>query len=219
MDPRERSKLNAKIRASAAYRAVIDETEDGSKMQEAKIAGQNGEMLEKIERFQQFGFTSRPKAGTEAIVLPIGGDRSHSVILAVDDRGTRKGNLEPGEAAVYSADGAFMHFKNEQKIETQAKELKTAAEDKIESETKEQITDATVSAEFKSPQLGFRGNLTATNYEGGAAVWRITGDVYIKGTFYIDGDVIVTGDVVAGGVSLRHHTHPGDSGGTTGAPA
>lgn len=32
------------------------------------------------------------------------------------------------------------------------------------------------------------------------------------------GPLSVTNDVVAGGVSLIHHTHPGDSGGTTGAP-
>ena len=31
--------------------------------------------------------------------------------------------------------------------------------------------------------------------------------------------VTVTGDVIAGGVSLDHHTHPGDSGGTTGQPS
>lgn len=30
--------------------------------------------------------------------------------------------------------------------------------------------------------------------------------------------VTVTGDVIAGGISLMHHTHPGDSGGTTGQP-
>ena len=31
--------------------------------------------------------------------------------------------------------------------------------------------------------------------------------------------VTVTGDVIASGVSLVHHTHPGDSGGTTGQPS
>ncbi|NTU68921.1 MAG: phage baseplate assembly protein V [Chlorobiaceae bacterium] len=32
------------------------------------------------------------------------------------------------------------------------------------------------------------------------------------------GPVVVTNDVTAGGKSLIHHTHPGDSGGTTGQP-
>lgn len=34
----------------------------------------------------------------------------------------------------------------------------------------------------------------------------------------INGNLTVTGDVVAGGISLITHTHPGDSGGTTGQP-
>lgn len=34
----------------------------------------------------------------------------------------------------------------------------------------------------------------------------------------INSDVVVNGDVVANGISLVNHTHPGDSGGTTGAP-
>lgn len=35
----------------------------------------------------------------------------------------------------------------------------------------------------------------------------------------VEGDIECTGDVTAGGISLRNHTHPGDSGGTTGAPS
>jgi len=41
----------------------------------------------------------------------------------------------------------------------------------------------------------------------------------LQGNFQIDGAVnLVNGDIVADGVSLKGHTHPGDSGGTTGAP-
>ena len=49
------------------------------------------------------------------------------------------------------------------------------------------------------------GGLTSTGTAGG-------------GGATITGGVKVTGDVVADGISLKHHTHPGDSGGTTGAP-
>ena len=44
------------------------------------------------------------------------------------------------------------------------------------------------------------------------------GDMTITGNLHVDGEITCTGDVVAGGVSLRNHTHPGDSGGTTGGP-
>lgn len=42
--------------------------------------------------------------------------------------------------------------------------------------------------------------------------------VAITAAVSITGDVTVTGDVIADGISLKTHTHPGDSGGTTGAP-
>ena len=44
------------------------------------------------------------------------------------------------------------------------------------------------------------------------------GDMTITGNLHVDGEITCTGDVVAGGTSLRNHTHPGDSGGTTGGP-
>ena len=42
------------------------------------------------------------------------------------------------------------------------------------------------------------------------------GDMTITGNLHVDGEITCTGDVVASGISLRNHTHPGDSGGTTG---
>lgn len=44
------------------------------------------------------------------------------------------------------------------------------------------------------------------------------GDYAQTGSQTVTGNVTVSGDVVAGGISLISHTHPGDSGGTTGAP-
>lgn len=42
--------------------------------------------------------------------------------------------------------------------------------------------------------------------------------IQAAGGIQINGDVRVNGDVVANGISLKGHTHPGDSGGTTGVP-
>ena len=44
------------------------------------------------------------------------------------------------------------------------------------------------------------------------------GDMTITGHLHVYGEITCTGDVVAGGISLRNHTHTGDSGGTTGVP-
>lgn len=45
-----------------------------------------------------------------------------------------------------------------------------------------------------------------------------SGSTLKTGKFTIQGDIECTGDVKAGGISLMNHTHPGDSGGSTGAP-
>jgi len=37
-------------------------------------------------------------------------------------------------------------------------------------------------------------------------------------TATLDGSLNATGDVTASNISLNSHTHPGDSGGTTGGP-
>ena len=42
--------------------------------------------------------------------------------------------------------------------------------------------------------------------------------IQAAGGIEINGDVRVNGDVVANGISLKNHTHTGDSGGTTGKP-
>jgi len=52
----------------------------------------------------------------------------------------------------------------------------------------------------------------------------IQGDLIINGDVVINGDLHVTGtitadiDVIGGGISLKNHTHAGDSGGTTSSP-
>ena len=46
----------------------------------------------------------------------------------------------------------------------------------------------------------------------GRTVARITGDMHL------DGELPSTGDQTAAGISTAHHTHQGDSGGTTGEP-
>lgn len=43
-------------------------------------------------------------------------------------------------------------------------------------------------------------------------------EIIADGGLAITGDITLTGDVIANGISLINHTHPGDSGGTTGAP-
>ncbi|MCB4794249.1 phage baseplate assembly protein V [Pseudomonas sp. NP21570] len=60
--------------------------------------------------------------------------------------------------------------------------------------------------------------LSATLPTGGQAQLTAPGGVTILGNVDITGTVTVSEDVIAAGISLVKHKHPGDSGGTTGAP-
>lgn len=92
-------------------RAVVALVKDAFKMQELQIKGFAGETMEGVERFQQYGFTSVPHPGAEAVVLSIGGNRSHPVVIAVDDRRYRLKALEGGEVALYDDQDQKIHIK------------------------------------------------------------------------------------------------------------
>jgi phage baseplate assembly protein V len=86
-------------------RAVISWVTDTDTRQTVQLTIRSGDVAEvrdKAERFQDYGFTSHPKRGAEAIVLFPGGHRAHAIIIAVDDRRYRKTGLEEGEVALYS---------------------------------------------------------------------------------------------------------------------
>lgn len=87
--------------AQLASRAVVRIINDGLKMQELQIVGLSDETLDGVERFQNYGFTSVPKSGAEAITLSINGNRSHTAVIVVDDRRYRLKALESGEVALY----------------------------------------------------------------------------------------------------------------------
>lgn len=57
-----------------------------------------------------------------------------------------------------------------------------------------------------APRIYIRGLISMRSQSGGAT------------TATLDGSLDATGDVTASNISLNSHTHPGDSGGTTGGP-
>lgn len=83
-------------------RAVVKLVDDKSLLQQLQLEVLDGEVLDDCPRFQQYGFTSHPFAGTEAIVLFLNGDRSQPVVIALDDMGSRPADFEEGEVGLYT---------------------------------------------------------------------------------------------------------------------
>jgi phage gp45-like len=54
-----------------------------------------------VERVQEYGFTSVPLSGSDAVLVFVGGNRDHGVIVATDSREHRPGGMEAGDVAIY----------------------------------------------------------------------------------------------------------------------
>lgn len=93
-----------------ASRAVVALTDDAGGLQRAQVQLLADEVLDRVERFQQYGVTSVPLKGAEGIVLALGGARDHAVLIAVDDRRYRPRDLAPGESALYDDLGQMVHL-------------------------------------------------------------------------------------------------------------
>lgn len=97
--------------ANMVSRAVVRLVDDGQKMQALQVGILDGETRDGVERVQNYGFTSVPLAGAEAVVVFVNGRRDHGLAVAVDDRSHRLTGLEQGEVAIYSETGSKVVLK------------------------------------------------------------------------------------------------------------
>jgi phage gp45-like len=103
-------------------RGTLKKTNDKELMQEVDVhlfgpAGKNDGKV-KIERFQQYGFSAVPHKKkddkddnvAEVLVGFLGGNRSHAVVMMIDDRRHRLKNQEEGEVALYDDQGQILRI-------------------------------------------------------------------------------------------------------------
>lgn len=105
---------------NAISRAVVALVDDSRKVQEVQVDLLDGETRDKVERVQNYGFTSVPMGGAEAIVIFVGSSRDHGVAVAVDDRRYRLKDLQAGEVAVFTDQGDKIVLKRGGTIEITA---------------------------------------------------------------------------------------------------
>lgn len=217
-------------------RGVVSLSDDGRKLQVVQLGLLAGETAA-MERFQQYGFTCRPLDGAEAIALAVGGSRGHLVAIAVDDRRYRMKNLQNGEVALYTDEGDYIHMKRGRIVKvnvgqdlevvvgndanvTSGGTVNVDAATKIEATAPDVAAQcdtatvvATASVTLNTPQVTITGNLTVQGAIVGQGGMAVSGGSGAS----VEGNLGITnGDVTADAISLKGHTHTGDSGGTTG---
>lgn len=103
-------RMSRKIKL-AISRCIVQSINDDAGLQQLQVSALKDEVLDLRSRLQEYGFTSHPKPGAEAVVVSIGGNRSNTVIIAVDDRRYRLTGLAEGEVALYDDQGQVVHIK------------------------------------------------------------------------------------------------------------
>lgn len=88
----------------AMARGVVRLVNDALMVQSLQVTVLDGETAN-VQRFQEYGYSSVPKPGAEAVLAAIAGVRSHLVAIAVDDGRYRLKNLQAGEVALYTDEG------------------------------------------------------------------------------------------------------------------
>ncbi|MDF0604637.1 phage baseplate assembly protein V [Neisseriaceae bacterium TC5R-5] len=188
------------------FRAVVGLIDSQGEVQTGQLAGLAGEQLQDVELFQHYGYTANPPPGSMAMVLPLGGNSEHSIVIATEHGDFRLKQLKSGEVALYTNEGSKIVLKQGRLIEVEC--------DSFVLNCKKWQVNASEQASFSTPQLNTSAQFNAQgqiNGNGGLAIQGGSGAS-------VKGSLSTSGDVVAGGKSLQGHTHRGDSGGTTSAP-
>jgi len=181
-----------RIRLIAA-RAVVHLIDDAAKLQLLQVEVLSGETRDQVERFQEYGYTSCPLPGAEAVALSIDANRNHMVAIKVDDRRYRKTNLKPGEVAMYTDEGDYILMKRGRIIE-----VNSGAHVKV-----------------IAPQCTI--DAASTHITG---TLQIDGAITCGSTVAAIGQINSTTGVSANGIELGTHVHGGVTTGTanTGVP-
>lgn len=93
--------------------AMVDSSE---LIQILQVRAMGDELLDNIQHFEAYGYTSNPKPGAEALLAALGGNHDHMVAVMVGDRRFRLKGLKSGEVAMYTDEGDFIHFKRGNEI-------------------------------------------------------------------------------------------------------
>lgn len=146
-------------------------------------SGRPDETISDREYFQHYGYTSRPKAGAEIIIIREGG---HFVAVASDDRRYRI-SLADGEVALYTDEGDKIHLKRNRIIEIVGGE-------KIIATTKVAEITASTSATITSPQVTVVASSQVTIT---SPLVQISKNVTIGGTLEVTGEITGLASVTA----------------------
>ncbi len=201
------------------------------KMRELQMQLADGEVRDKVEHYEPFGFTSEPltDGNTDSVIVFTDDSRGLGMVICVADRRYRPTDLTPGEVCVYDKKGRKVFFSEEGifiegvddpiTVNTTSKVIVNAPTVEVNS------TDVTINAtnvNINAQETTVSGHMTVKgglNVSGGSGA-AVSGNLSTTGTIHADQNIDSSSDVLAGSVSLKTHIHSGvqAGGANTGTP-
>lgn len=124
-------------------RGIVARVDDSSGIKRIQGTLLADEVLDNIEVFQEYGFSSRPPRGSEFVMASIGGNREHPICIATMNRDLRVKNLKEGETLIFDKDGNFIHLQDGGNIE-----IKTSTKVKVDAPDAEFTGNVLVKGNF-----------------------------------------------------------------------
>lgn len=196
------SDLNEKIWALFT-RGRVTGADGGRPQRVLQVELLAGDVRDDVEHMEPYGLTSEPLPDSEAIAASLAGDRNHTIVIMVADRRYRMTGLKPGEVALYDDKGRTVYLGRDGiRIDGVSDPITVTTTGDVKTQGQNVTVEAAGNLTLKGSQIILKGNALGIDAPSSTA----------------SGSFATTGDVTAGGVSLIHHTHKGDSGGSTSAP-
>jgi phage baseplate assembly protein V len=137
----------------AVGRGRITLVDDSGPVQKVQIRLSPLELRDKTPRLAEFGFTSNPPAGSDAVPVFVAGDRSNAVIIATGNQTYRLRGLASGEVALYDSRGQSVELRQDGiRVITPLKVTVTAGGDMKLSAPNIEL-DASSSIKLKAPTI------------------------------------------------------------------
>jgi phage baseplate assembly protein V len=171
--------LQRRLRMTTA-RATIVAVNDATRVQQLQVTALDGERLPDVQRVQQYGFTANPPLRSTAVLLCMGGSRSHPVVIACDHPASRKVALLPGESAQYNDQGDFILIKANGEIVVKASSKVT-----VDAPTLHALGDLDVDGNLTVTGTGaFGGALSSSTSVSAPTVFDMTGSMQAMRVVY-----------------------------------
>lgn len=179
----------------ALSRGRITLVDDTQGVQFVQVKFKADDIRDKVPRVADYGFTSNPPAGSDAIVVFLAGERANGVVVGTNDQRSRLKGLLPGEVALFDNLGRVVKLG------------RSGIQVLGHTSPVQVVTSADVSVAIDS-----------------AHTIRLVGHTAITGDVAITGAVSITGSLRVNGIDVGDtHTHAIDpgavgTGGETGVP-